>query len=150
MQAMHFLLAVVSPPYHQQYFQHFQGMEDNWVIWLFVWAVIADIVTGTARSLVTHHTTSSKGTTGLIKHGVLLIIVLTLYPMLDINGMKSAGDTFVMFYVLFYAVSIIENCGQMGLPIPEWLKQYIYKLSEDYKDEHQIRNTKGDNNSHEK
>lgn len=119
---MHFLLAMAPPPYHQQYFQHFQGMEDNWIIWLFVWVIIIDIITGTARSLVTHHTTSTKGTSGLIKHGILLIIILTLYPMLDINGMKSAGDTFTMFYVLFYAVSIIENCGQMGLPIPTWLK----------------------------
>ena len=131
---MDLLTTVAVSPFHQLYFQHFQGMEDNWVIWLFVWAVIVDVITGTARSLATHHTTSTKGTFGLIKHGILLIIVLTLYPMLDINGMKNAGDTFVMFYVFFYAVSIIENCGQMGLPIPEWLEKYVYKLSDEYND----------------
>ena len=131
---MDLLTAASALPYHQLYFQHFQGMEDNWVIWLFVWAVIVDLMTGTARSLATYHITSTKGTFGLIKHGVLLIIVLTLYPMLDINGMKNAGDTFTMFYVFFYAVSIIENCGQMGLPIPTWLKKYIYKLSDEYND----------------
>lgn len=140
---MHLLLTAAPPPYHQLYFQHFQGMEDNWIIWLFVWVIIIDIITGTARSLVTHHTTSTEGTSGLIKHGILLIIILTLYPMLDINGMKSAGDTFTMFYVLFYAVSIIENCGQMGLPIPAWLKKYIYKLSDEYNDDSQINDKKG-------
>lgn len=127
-------LVAGPPPYHLQYLQHFEGMEDNRLIWLFVWVVIIDIITGFAKSLITHHTTSSKGTSGLIKHGVLLLVMLTLYPMLDANGMKSAADTFVTFYVLFYAVSIVENWGQMGLPVPDWLKKYIYKLSNEYKD----------------
>jgi toxin secretion/phage lysis holin len=110
-------------------------MVDNKVIWLFVWIIIVDIGTGLAKSLVTHHTTSSKGTTGLIKHGVLLLIILTLYPMLDINGFRSAADTFVIFYIIFYAISIIENLGQMGIPIPDDIKKYVYKLSDDYKEE---------------
>lgn len=132
---MHLLAVAPVPPYHQLYFQHFQGMEDNQIIWLFVWVVIIDIVTGFAKSVITHHTTSSKGTAGLIKHGILLLVTLTLYPMLELNGMKNAADTFVGFYIMFYAVSIIENWGQMGLPVPEWLKKYIYKLSDQYKEE---------------
>lgn len=111
-------------------------MEDNRLIWLFVWVVVADIVTGFAKSLVTKRTTSTKGTTGLIKHGVLILVILTLYPMLDANGMGHAGDAFVSFYVLYYAVSILENWGQMGLPLPDRVKQYIYKLSDDYKKGH--------------
>lgn len=139
---MHLLAVAPVPPYHQLYLQHFQGMEDNQIIWLFVWVVIIDIVTGFAKSVITHHTTSSKGTAGLIKHGILLLVVLTLYPMLELNGMKHAADTFVGFYIVFYAVSIIENWGQMGLPVPEWLKKYIYKLSDQYKEEqrHENRN----------
>ncbi|OYS48830.1 holin [Limosilactobacillus reuteri] len=138
---MHLLAVALVPPYHQLYFQHFQGMKDNQIIWLFVWVVIIDIVTGFAKSVITHHTTSSKGTAGLIKHGILLLVTLTLYPMLELNGMKNAADTFVGFYIMFYAVSIIENWGQMGLPVPEWLKKYIYKLSDQYKEE-QHENTK--------
>ncbi|MEK0411461.1 phage holin family protein, partial [Limosilactobacillus reuteri] len=45
------------------------------IIWLFVWVIIIDIITRTARSLVTHHTTSTKRKSGLIKHGILLIII---------------------------------------------------------------------------
>lgn len=108
---MHLLAVAPVPPYHQLYFQHFQGMEDNQIIWLFVWVVIIDIVTGFAKSVITHHTTSSKGTAGLIKHGILLLVILTLYPMLELNGMKNAADTFVGFYIMFYAVSIVENWG---------------------------------------
>ena len=130
------LLTAPPVPYHQMYFTHFQGMEDNRLIWWFVWAVIFDVVTGLAKSLVTKRTTSTKGTNGLIKHGVLILVILTLYPMLDVNGMRSAGDAFVGFNILYYAVSILENWGQMGLPLPSWVKLYIYKLSDDYKKGH--------------
>lgn len=126
------LQAPPTSPFHTMYFLHFAGMADNVLIWLLVWAVVADIVTGFAKSLVTHRTTSTKGTDGLIKHGVLLLVILTLYPIMDVNGYKGAADAFVGFYVLFYTTSILENWGQMGLPLPSWLKPYIYKLTDDY------------------
>ena len=108
-------------PFHQMYLTHFESMADNRIIWLFVWVVVIDIITGFAKSLVTKRTTSTKGTTGLIKHGVLILVILTLYPMLDVNGMGNAGDAFVGFYILYYAVSIIGNWGPMGLPLPSWV-----------------------------
>ena len=58
---MHVLMVAAAPPYHQAYMQHFQSMEDNRLIWLFVWAIIADILTGLARSLVSHHTLPDAG-----------------------------------------------------------------------------------------
>lgn len=64
---------------------------------------------------------------------------MTLYPMLDANGFRSVGDTFVTFYIVTYAVSIIENLGQMGLPLPDWLTKYIYKLSDEYIHDHSSR-----------
>ena len=42
------------------------------------------------------------------------------------------ADTLLIFYILFYAISIVENLGEMGIPIPEWLRKYIYKLSDEY------------------
>ena len=119
-------------PYHMQYMEHLHMLVDNKIVWLFVWIVVADIITGFLKSLVTKKTSSRKGTDGLIRHGALLLIIITLYPMLDINGFRSVGDTLIIFYVLFYAVSIIENLGQMGVPVPDFVKQYIYKLSDEY------------------
>lgn len=119
-------------PFHLVYFSHLTGMVDNWLIWLLVWAVVIDVITGFAKSLVTHRTTSTKGTDGLIKHGVLLLVIFTIYPIMDVTGYGSVADTFVGFYIIFYATSIIENWGQMGLPLPGWVKPYIFKLSDDY------------------
>lgn len=131
------LLSAPPAPYHVMYIHRFQSMVDNKLIWLFVWAVVIDIFTGLIKSLVVHKTTSRKGTDGLIRHGALLLIILTLYPMLDANGFGSAGNAMVAFYITFYAVSIVENLGQMGVPLPADIKKYIYKLSDEYQKEEQ-------------
>ena len=52
--------------------------------------------------------------------------------MLELCGLGQAGDSLVFFFFLFYLVSIVENWGQMGLPLPSWVKDHIYKLSKDY------------------
>ena len=136
-------------PYHMQYMEHLHMLVDNKIVWLFVWIVVADIITGFLKSLVTKKTSSRKGTDGLIRHGVLLLIIITLYPMLDINGFRSAGDTLIIFYVLFYAVSIIENLGQMVVPVPDFVKQYIYKLSDEYVHEDKNEEVKNGTRNHD-
>ena len=108
------LLSAPPVPYHQLYFMHFQNMEDNRLIILFVWVVIIDIITGFAKSIVTKRTTSTKGTAGLIKHGILIIVILTLYPMLDVNGMGNAGDAFVSCYVLLCSFNF-RKLGSNGI-----------------------------------
>jgi toxin secretion/phage lysis holin len=110
----------------------FQSLIDNKLILIYTWAVFFDLVTGFIKSLSRKSTNSTKGLSGLLKHALLLIAILTLYPMFDLIGMGGMGDTFLIFYILFYLVSIVENWGQMGLPVPEWVKRYLYKLSDDY------------------
>lgn len=119
---------------HELYLEHFVKLIDNPVFFAFFLIVIIDIVTGFLKSLVTKNTTSSKGISGLIKHSTLLLIVSALYPYLDIYGASGMADTLLIFYILFYAISIVENLGEMGIPVPAWLKRYIYKLSDEYKE----------------
>ena len=118
---------------HELYFEHFAKLIDNPVFFAFFLIVITDILTGFLKSLVNKKTESGKGIGGLIKHSTLLLVVCMLYPFCDIYGASGMADTLLIFYILFYAISITENLGQMGIPIPEWLRKYIYKLSDEYK-----------------
>lgn len=118
---------------HELYFEHFEKLIDNPVFFAFFLIVLIDILTGFLKSLVNKKTTSSKGISGLIKHSTLLLVVCMLYPFCDIYGASGMADTLLIFYILFYAISIVENLGEMGIPIPEWLKKYIHKLSDEYK-----------------
>ena len=119
---------------HELYFEHFVKLIDNPVFFAFFLIVITDILTGFLKSLIAKNTTSSKGISGLIKHSTLLLIASVLYPYLDIYGAGGMADTLLVFYILFYAISIVENLGEMGIPVPVWLKKYIYKLSDEYKE----------------
>lgn len=119
---------------HELYFEHFVKLIDNPVFFAFFLIVITDILTGFLKSLIAKNTTSSKGISGLIKHSTLLLIASVLYPYLDIYGAGGMADTLLIFYILFYAISIVENLGEMGIPVPVWLKKYIYKLSDEYRE----------------
>ena len=118
---------------HELYLEHFVKLIDNPVFFAFFLIVISDILTGFLKSLIAKNTTSSKGISGLIKHSTLLLIASVLYPYLDIYGAGGMADTLLVFYILFYAISIVENLGEMGIPVPVWLKKYIYKLSDEYR-----------------
>lgn len=119
---------------HIEYIKHLSALIDNPVFFAFFLVVLIDVMTGFVKSLVNKNTTSSKGIGGLIKHSTLLLIMAILYPYLDIYGLSGMADTLLVFYILFYAISIVENLGEMGIPIPEWLKKYIYKLSDEYRE----------------
>lgn len=119
---------------HELYFEHFEKLIDNPVFFAFFLIVLIDILTGFLKSLVNKKTTSSKGIGGLIKHSTLLLVVCMLYPFCDIYGASGMADTLLVFYILFYAISIVENLGEMGIPVPVWLKKYIYKLSDEYRE----------------
>lgn len=119
---------------HELYFEHFEKLIDNPVFFAFFLIVIIDILTGFLKSLVNKKTESGKGIGGLIKHSTLLLVVCMLYPFCDIYGASGMADTLLVFYILFYAISIVENLGEMGIPVPTWLKKYIYKLSDEYRE----------------
>lgn len=119
--------------FHEQYLNHVGRLIDNPIFFAFFLIVLADIITGFLKSLIVKTTESSKGISGLIKHSTLLLIMAILYPYLEIYGLSGMADTLLIFYILFYAVSLIENLGEMGIPIPEWLRKYIYKLSDEYR-----------------
>lgn len=121
-------------PLHELYFEHFTKLIDNPVFFAFFLIVITDVLTGFLKSLIAKKTSSSKGISGLIKHSTLLLVVCMLYPFCDIYGASGMADTLLIFYILFYAISIVENLGEMGIPVPVWLKKYIYKLSDEYRE----------------
>lgn len=121
-------------PFHEQYLNHVGRLIDNPIFFAFFLIVLADIITGFLKSLIVKNTTSSKGLNGLIKHSTLLLIMAILYPYLEIYGLADMANTLIIFYILFYAISLVENLGEMGIPIPEWLRKYIYKLSDEYKE----------------
>ncbi len=43
---------------------------------------------------------------------------------------RDVCDRIRLFYIAVYGISIIENLGQLGIPIPNWVKERLTKLQD--------------------
>lgn len=95
---------------------------------------------------------SAKGAVGIFKKfGYLCVILVAMVVDYIIGaaasemglqfGVKAAfGMIVAVWYLLNELLSIIENAGRMGAPVPEWLAKYISSLKNKIE-------SKGDNNN---
>lgn len=89
---------------------------------------------------------SSKGAKGIIKKvGYLCVILVAMvadYIILkaaaemgwQVNVKAIFGLMVAVWYLLNELLSIIENAGRMGAPVPEWLTKYISVLKNKIED----------------
>lgn len=121
---------------HQNIWQNALHMVDNKFIILLTALILIDIATGLLKSLVASNTNSKtvsdKGLLGILKHCLVFIVVLVMYPIAETIGFQTYADWLLVYFIITYAVSITENWGQAGLPLPSWVKKHLAKLQEDY------------------
>lgn len=82
---------------------------------------------------------SRKGTIGIIKKVAYLFVIAVAmvidYVLIETSGALGASLPNTMlsllvtiWYLLNEALSITENAGRMGAPVPDWLAKYIAVL----------------------
>lgn len=111
-----------------QLLKEFSNLLNNLWIHIFIILVAFDILTGLVKGMKKNVTNSTKGLTGMIKHLLVVILIITAYPYLSLLGLQPYANAFVLYYIASYAISITENLGQMGVPIPNFVKDRIEKL----------------------
>lgn len=105
-----------------------QNLLNNWLFQVFVWLVVFDILTGLAKGFFIKEGNSTKGLFGLVKHLLVIMLVTTAIPYLNLAGLNTISEWFLGFFAVVYVISLIENWGQLGLPLPNWVKQFFTKL----------------------
>ena len=65
---------------------------------------------------------------GLLKKGMTLVIVLVAAQLDKVLGTAFVRDAVVIAYIGNETISIIENAGLMGLPIPDVIMSAIEQL----------------------
>ena len=65
---------------------------------------------------------------GLARKGMTLVIVLVAAQLDKVLGTAFVRDAVVIAYIVNETISIIENAGLMGLPIPDVIMQAIEQL----------------------
>lgn len=92
--------------------------------------VSTDYVTGLIKAAIKHELSSEIGWKGLLKKvcTFLLVAVATVADNV-INGTHGAlRAAVIMYYIANEALSIAENAGEMGVPIPPKLKNALQQL----------------------
>ena len=108
---------------------YFLGGCDGLLIALVVF-VVADYITGVMCAIADKELSSEVGFKGICRK-VLIFILVGIANILDVQviGTGSVLRTAVIFFYLSNeGVSLLENAGHLGLPIPEKLKAVLEQL----------------------
>ena len=110
------------------------GFDMSLVTLLILMAI--DYVTGLIVAGVFHKSQKSRtgalesraGWKGLGRKGVTLLIVLVAARLDILLGVTFVRDGVVIAYIVNELLSIVENAGLMGIPIPDAVKNAIEAL----------------------
>ncbi len=95
-------------------------------------AMGADYVTGTAASIKEGKGLNSAfGAWGLARKGLTLLVVLLAHRIdVLLNTEDVTMGAAIFFYIANELISITENYGRLGLPLPERIRKMIAILKE--------------------
>lgn len=92
--------------------------------------MVADYITGVMCAIVEKKLSSEIGFKGIFKK-VLIFILVGVGHLIDTNLIGDGGvlrTAIIFFYCSNEGVSMLENAGRLGLPIPEKLKDILVQL----------------------
>jgi len=107
----------------------FLGGADGFLYALIAFVVI-DYLTGVMCAIVDKKLSSAVGFKGIFKK-VLIFIMVGVGNIIDVQVLGQAGvlrTAVIFFYLSNEGVSMLENAGHLGLPIPAKLKEVLEQL----------------------
>lgn len=107
----------------------FLGGADGFLYALIAFVVI-DYITGVMCAIVDHKLSSEVGFKGIFKK-MLIFTMVGIGNIIDVQVLGQAGvlrTAVIFFYLSNEGVSLMENAGHLGLPIPAKLKEVLEQL----------------------
>src|SRR5574344_1913333 len=96
--------------------------------------IVLDYITGICKAIVNKKINSNIGAKGIIKKvGYLIIVALSFYLDKVVGDTGAIRSLVIYFFVANEGISILENWGAMGLPLPKKIFEVL----------DQIKNEKG-------
>lgn len=96
-------------------------------------AVILDYISGLISAIINKALSSSVGFKGIAKK-VLIFLIVGIANLIDVYvlGGESAvlRTSVIFFYMANEGISILENAGECGLPIPTKLRNLLAQLKD--------------------
>lgn len=93
--------------------------------------IVLDYISGVVAAVVEKRLSSAVGARGIAKK-VFMLLIVALANIIDINviGGHTLKTVTVVFYLCNECISLIENAGRIGVPVPAKLLQVLEQLKE--------------------
>lgn len=91
--------------------------------------VVIDYIAGVSASAIEGKLSSNVGRKGIAKK-VFIFVIVAVAHLVDValGGGNFFRDATIFFYLANETISILENAGRVGLPIPDVLQRAIEVL----------------------
>lgn len=113
--------------------------ELNGLLYALIAFVVVDYITGVLVALLERRLSSEMGFRGILKK-VFIFVLVGIGNIIDIYLLKNGSairTAVIFFYLSNEGISILENCSNAGLPIPDKLKFVLEQFSKTEKVEGQ-------------
>lgn len=91
--------------------------------------IVFDYITGMMKSYKSSILNSHKGIKGILKKIGLLLLVAVSYKVDQIAGDSGLIRTTIIYYLAANeGLSILENLAQLGIVVPDFLKERLEQL----------------------
>ena len=126
--------------------QILQWLSGSYIIHTLIIIICLDTVLGFISSAMSKSISTSISIKGLLRKFAMIIIAISLYfidclininfigfipsditPQMNITDI-GLSEFFSIIFILFEIISIIKNMGDIGLPFPPKLKEWIEKV----------------------
>lgn len=104
---------------------------NNQYLYILLLFIIFDIITGTLKAFSNNTVYSKINKHGITNHITLFLFTIFFTFIFSFFNVDEYSDILLLFYIVSYGLSIIENVGAMGVPIPKWLKDKLISLQEE-------------------
>ena len=115
-----------------QMFQEYFYSADVKFIYFLMILMLVDIVTGFAKAFKNKDLwskTSLKGTAKKMLIFCIIILANVIDMILNLNG--ALVTMTVLYYIAHEGLSIVENCAEMGILVPEEIKNKLKVMNEE-------------------
>lgn len=89
-----------------------------------------DIILGLIRAFIEKKLNSKFGLAGIIKHSIVIILLEAFKFIATEYNINEYYNLFIIFYIIQYSLSILENVYKMGIPVPKFLISRLKEFSE--------------------
>ena len=92
--------------------------------------VVIDYITGVMCAIISRELSSAVGFKGIFRK-VMIFLLVGIANIIDVQVIGTGAvlrTAVIFFYISNEGVSLLENAGHLGLPIPEKIKTVLEQL----------------------